>query len=391
MKKKIIFVTTNRSEFGIIRNILYKFDKSKKFDSTLLVGGSHLIKKYGFSFTEIKKAKYKNIKIVKIYQKDANIEKIYLNIFRKSYKLFLKKKPDLVFLTGDRFEILAIASVCLYLNIKVVHLHGGEITLGAIDDAVRHAVSKIAKFHFVANETYRNRLIQLGEEPKNIFLSGSPSVENITKLKIITIHSLEKKLDIELKDYFLLTIHPETIKNQYFNKNVENIFKALKKYKKYKIIVTMPSLDSGTEMIQQIIKKYIDKKQFYLLKSLGSDIYISLVKHSRGVIGNSSSSLIELPSLKKGAINLGNRQNGRIRAKNIIDSNFELKSINQAITKLLSNEFNLKLKKIKNPYYKKNSSNIIFKNIINFKKINNIKPFNDLVFSKNVKFKLIDK
>ena len=391
MKKKIIFVTTNRSEFGIIRNILYKFDNSKRFDSTLLVGGSHLIKKYGFSFTEIKEAKYKNIKIVKINQKEANIEKIYLNIFKKSYKLFLKKKPDLVFLTGDRFEILAVASVCLYLNIKVIHLHGGEITLGAIDDAVRHAVSKIAKFHFVTTETYRNRLIQLGEEPKNIILSGSPSVENITKLKIITIHSLKKKLDIELKDYFLLTIHPETIKNQYFNKNVENIFKVLKKYKKYKIIVTMPSPDRGTEIIQQVIKKYIDKKQFYFLKSLGSDIYISLVKHSCGVIGNSSSSLIELPSLKKGAINLGNRQNGRIKAKNVIDSNFKLKSINEAITKLLSNEFNLKLKKIKNPYYKKNSSNIIFKNIINFNRINNIKPFNDLVFSKNIKFKLIDK
>jgi len=391
MKKKITFVTTNRSEFGIIRNILYKFDNSKKLDSTLLVAGSHLIKRYGFSYTEIKEAKYKNIEIIKIDQKETNIEKIYLNIFKKSYKLFLKKKPDLVFLTGDRFEILAIASVCLYLNIKVVHLHGGEITLGAIDDAVRHAVSKIAKFHFVTTETYRNRLIQLGEEPKNIILSGSPSVENITKLKIITIHSLEKKLDIELKNYFLLTIHPETIKNQYFNKNVENIFKALKKYKKYKIIVTMPSLDSGTEMIQQIIKKYIDKKQFYFFKSLGSDIYTSLAKHSCGVIGNSSSSLIELPSLKKGAINLGNRQNGRIRAKNVIDSSFKLKSINEAITKLLSNEFNTKLKKIKNPYYKKNSSNIIFKNIINFNRISNIKPFNDLVFSKNVKFKLIDK
>jgi UDP-hydrolysing UDP-N-acetyl-D-glucosamine 2-epimerase len=391
MKKKIIFVTTNRSEFGIIKNILYKFDNSKKFNSTLLVAGSHLIKKYGYSFAEIKKAQYKNISITRIYPKEIDIHKIYLNIFEKAYKLFLKKKPDLVFLTGDRFEILAIASVCLYLNIKVVHLHGGEITLGAIDDAVRHSISKIAKFHFVATQTYKNRLIQLGEDPKNIFLSGSPSVENILEQEFITLQNLEKKFNIKLKNYFILTIHPETIKNKDFDNNVENIFKVLKKYKKYKIIVTMPSLDVGTKIIQKIIQKYIDKKQFYFLKSLGSNNYISLVKHSLGAIGNSSSSLIELPSLKKGAINLGNRQNGRIRSKNVIDSNFKLSSINKALTKLLSNRFNLSLRNIKNPYYKKNSSNIIFKTILNFRDINNIKPFNNLVFSKNIQFKLINK
>ena len=391
MKKKIIFVTTNRSEFGIIKNILQKFDNSKKFNSTLIVAGSHLIKKYGYSYTEIKKTKYKNIKIIKFPQKNTNIFKIYINIFKKSYELFLKEKPDLIFLTGDRFEILAVASVCLCLNIKVVHLHGGEITLGAIDDAVRHSVSKIAKFHFVTTQTYKNRLIQLGENPKNIFLSGSPSVERIMRLKLITLNDLEKKLNIKLKDYFILTIHPETLQNNDFNNNFENIFKILKKYKKYKVIITMPSLDRGSIIIQNIINKYTDNRQFHFIKSLGSDTYISLVKYSLGVIGNSSSSLIELPSLKKGAINLGNRQNGRIRANNIIDSNFKLKSINNALIKLLSNKFNLKLKNIKNPYYKKNSSNIIFQKILNFKDITKNKSFNDLVFSKNIQFELIDK
>jgi len=394
MKKKITFVTTNRSEFGIIKNILYKFDNSRRFNSTLLVAGSHLIKKYGYSFDEIKKAEYKNISIIKIHPKKIDIYKIYLNIFEKSYKLFLKNKPDFVFLTGDRFESLAIASVCLYLNINLVHLHGGEITLGAIDDAVRHSISKIAKLHFVANETYKNRLIQLGENPKNIFLSGSPSVENILGLEFITLSDLKKKFNIKLKNYFVLTIHPETIKNKYFDNNVENVFKVLKKYKKYKkykIIVTMPSIDEGTKIIQKIIKKYIDKKQFYFLKSLGSDNYTSLVKHSLGVIGNSSSSLIELPSLKKGAVNLGNRQNGRLRAKNVIDSDLKLGSIDKALTKLLSNRFNLSLRNIKNPYYKKDSSNIIFQKILNFRNTNNSKPFNNLIFSKNIQFKLIDK
>lgn len=391
MKKKIIFITTNRSEFGIIKNILQKFDNSKKFNSTLLVAGSHLIKKYGYSYNEIKKIKYKNIKIIKIPQKETDIFKIYINIFKKSYKLFLKEKPDLIFLTGDRFEILAVASVCLCLNIKVVHLHGGEITLGAIDDAVRHSVSKIAKFHFVTTQTYKNRLIQLGENPKNIFLSGSPSVERIMRFKLITLNDLEKKLNIKLKDYFILTIHPETLQNNDFNKNFENIFKILKKYKKYKVIITMPSPDRGSMIIQNVIKKYTDNRQFHYIKTLGSDTYISLVKYSLGVIGNSSSSLIELPSLKKGAINLGNRQNGRIRANNIIDSNFKLKSINKALIKLLSNKFNLKLRNIKNPYYKKNSSNIIFQKILNLKDIPKNKSFNNLVFSKNTQFELIDK
>ena len=211
------------------------------------------------------------------------------------------------------------------------------------------------------------------------------------RLKLITLNDLEKKLNIKLKDYFILTIHPETLQNNDFNNNFENIFKILKKYKKYKVIITMPSLDRGSIIIQNIINKYTDNRQFHFLKSLGSDTYISLVKYSLGVIGNSSSSLIELPSLKKGAINLGNRQNGRIRANNIIDSNFKLKSINNALIKLLSNKFNLKLKNIKNPYYKKNSSNIIFQKILNFKDITKNKSFNDLVFSKNIQFELIDK
>ena len=282
---------------------------------------------------------------------------------------------------------MAIANACLLLNIPIIHLHGGEITLGAIDDAIRHSISKLAKIHFVTNIRYKQRLIQLGENPKNIFVSGSPSIEKIKKTKFFSKIEIEKKIKIKLEQNFLvLTIHPETRNKGH--KNIENIFKVLMKLKNFKILITMPNFDEGSKFIQEKIIKYVDKKKFFLVKSLGHKLYLSLIKYSLGSVGNSSSNIIELPSLKKGAINLGDRQRGRIMAKNIINSSYKSNEFEKSLKKLLSKNFIQKIKKINNPYFKKDSSKYILEKISKLKKVPNIKEFNDLIFSKNIKFKL---
>ena len=389
MKKKIFFVTTNRADYGIIKNILLKFEKSKKIKTTLVTTGSHFMKKYGYTISEIEKDNFKNIKIIKT-KINNSIEPglIYSLTFTKFYKLFKSKKINYVFLTGDRFEVLAIANVCLLLDIPVIHIHGGELTLGAIDDSIRHSISKIAKIHFVSNIKYKKRLMQLGEDPNSIFVSGSPSVEAIRYIKFFSKKELEKKIKIKLEKKFLvLTLHPETRSNNY-NK-VENIFKVLKNFKDLKILITMTNFDKGSLKIQRIISKYVDKKKFYLIKSLGHKLYSSLIKHSSGSVGNSSSNIIELPSLKKGAINIGKRQDGRVMADNVINSNYEKKVFKKCLNKLFSNKFLKGLSDVKNPYFKANSSQFIFKKVLELKKISNSKNFYDLNFTKDTKFKLI--
>jgi UDP-hydrolysing UDP-N-acetyl-D-glucosamine 2-epimerase len=387
--KKIIFVTTSRADYGILKGILSDIEKSKNFESKLLVTGSHLLKKYGFTLNEILKDKLRKTKIIKLKVNDSTQSGlIYMSIFKKFYYFLKNKKIDYIFLIGDRFEVLAVANVCLLLNIPIIHLHGGEITLGAIDDSIRHSISKIAKIHFVSNIRYKQRLIQLGENPKNIFVSGSPSIEKIKKINLFSKKEIEKKINIKLdQNFVVVTVHPETRNKAH--KNIENIFKVLKKLKNFKILITMPNFDEGSILIQKIIKKYIDKKKFFLVKSLGHKLYLSLIKHSSGSIGNSSSNIIELPSLKKGAINLGDRQNGRLMAKNIINSSYKIDEFKKSLKKLLSKKFIKKIDNIENPYFKKNSSKYILQKILKLKNVSNIKEFNDLIFNKNVKFKLM--
>ena len=370
-KKKICIITGSRADYGILSFFLKKIQHDKDFDLKLIVTATHLVPKYGNTFKEILKDNIKIFKKVKLPLKDDSvfdISKATASGIIKYTEELSKIKPDLVLVLGDRFESLAFSIASLYLNLPIAHLHGGESTLAAIDDAIRHSISKMANFHFVSHINYKKKLINMGENPKNIFIIGSLGVENIKKVNLFDRAQIEKRLNLKLSsNNFLLTFHPETIGKNKIHQNIHSFSRMiLKKFKDAIIIITSPNIDMGNSKIFNkiisISKK--NKKNIIFKKSLGKKMYFSILKHCRIVIGNSSSGVIEVPSFNIPTINIGDRQSGRIKAKSVIDCKNDIKSFKLALNKSLSKSFLREIKFSKNPYYKKNCS----KNLINILK-----------------------
>lgn len=380
MKKKIWIITGNRSEYFLLENLIHKLKKIEKYDSVLVVTGSHFLRKYGYTYSQIKK----NIQIkkIKINLDSDSREKILIfmsKLMQKFSKEMSKGKPDLIILLGDRYEIFALATCATILKIPIAHIHGGEITEGAFDDQIRHAITKLSHLHFVTTEKYKKRILQMGENKKNIYNVGSLGVENIKRIKFLKKNVIEKKLKFNLnKKNLLISFHPVTLDQK--NETIIPLLNSLHKLKDTNLLFTSPSADPGSNTIIKEIKKFVSKNEnskFY--PSLGQQLYFSCVKIFDGVIGNSSSGIIEVPSLKKGFINIGNRQKGRVASKSVISCKNNEVSIDFALKKLLSQRFNENLKSIKNPYYKKNTSNMIL-NVLKRTSFKNLpyKIFSDL-------------
>ena len=265
-------------------------------------------------------------------------------------KAFAKIKPDLIIILGDRYEMLAAASAALYSNIAIAHIHGGENTEGAIDEAIRHSITKMSWFHFTATKKYRQRVIQLGESPSRVFNVGGLGVYAISKTNFYSKKELEKKFSIKFKKFnFLVTMHPVTLEGKFSQTNITALLKVLKNYKNSNIFFTMPNADKDNKIITKKIKKFVseNKKNSFFFKSLGLKNYYSILKNIDAVIGNSSSGIIEAPSFKIATINIGDRQKGRIQAKSIINCNPTEKEIYNAIRKINSTSFKKKIKNYK--------------------------------------------
>lgn len=355
-RRKICIVSSTRADLGILSEVIKSLQKDKSFDTKLLLTGSHLEEKYGSTFQEALKKNFKIFKKVKILSKGndclsllKNSEKI-LNKFPKELK---KLSPNLIILLGDRYEIFCIAYCAFILGIPIAHLYGGELTQNSLDDCMRHSITKLSDFHFVSTNKYLRRVIQLGEEKKNIFNIGSVSLDKIDKFKFLKKKEIEKKLKINFENKIIVcTMHPETNNLNNINKQISILLHSLKNIQSTSIVFTMPNDDLGSDLIRAKIKKFCtsNKNAFYF-KSLGKDVYFSLVKISNLVMGNSSSGIIESPSLGTYSINLGLRQLGRIQSMSTFNINYETKKIERAINKI----FKLKKRKIQNPYYKSNS------------------------------------
>ena len=377
--KKIFTVTSSRSEFGILKNIILKLSSLKKINHKLIVTGTHLEKKFGETIDEIYKLKIKNIIKIQIKMRETssiNSAIIASNLIIKFNDLFKKEKPDAIVLFGDRFEILSIANVCFLHKIPIIHIGGGETTEGSSDESIRHAVSKLSSFHFVTHQTHKNRLQQLGENKNRIFIIGSPGIENIKKTKILSKKIIEKKFNFSFfKKNFVVNFYAITNKKNADKKNILQLLKALEKFKDVRIIFTLPAFDIGSDIIINEIKKFVKKnKNCVFFKSLGSQNYLSILKYSDLIIGNSSSGLIEAPIVGTKVINIGERQKGRIRPEEVINIDCEKSIIEKSINK------SLKIKiKFKNIYPNINSSQK-FANILKKLKIKNAltKKFNDL-------------
>ena len=343
--KKIFTVTSSRSEFGILKNIIHELSNSQKINSKLIVTGTHLESKFGKTINEINKLKIKNITKIQINMgktSSFNSSIIASDLIIKFNNYFKKNKPDAIILFGDRFEILSIANVCFLHKIPIIHIGGGETTEGSSDESIRHAVSKLSSFHFVTHEIHKNRLIQLGEEKKKIFIIGSPGIENIKKTKILPKTILEKRFNFTFfKINFVVNFYPITNKNNKDKFYILELLKALEGFSNVRIIFTLPAFDIGTDVIISETKKFAKKnKNCVFFKSLGSDNYLSVLKYSDLIIGNSSSVLIEAPIVGTKVINIGERQKGRIKPKEVINIDCKKSIIETTIKKALKSKIN---------------------------------------------------
>ncbi|MCX7830746.1 MAG: UDP-N-acetylglucosamine 2-epimerase, partial [Acidobacteria bacterium] len=294
--------------------------------------------------------------------------------------IFSRRKIDLILVLGDRFEMHSAALAALPFNIPVAHIHGGELTYGAIDDSLRHSITKLSHLHFVATEEYRKRVIQLGENPTNVIVSGAPSLDNLKKIKIFTLEELEQRLNTSLKKFFLVTLHPETIGKVDNKKNATVMFEALKEWD-YQLVVTFPNADAKNIEIREVIEKYAkENEKIKPFDNLGTQTYFSLMNYASAMVGNSSSGVIEAMSFKLPVVNIGERQKGRARNANVIDCPFDKKKITYSLKVALSDNFREKIKKSTNIYYKENSSKIIVDALEKFmnKKVSTMKTFYDI-------------
>ena len=278
-------------------------------------------------------------------------------------------KPDMVILLGDRYEILVAAEVALIYRIPVVHIHGGEITEGAFDDAIRHAVTKMSALHFTSTEEYRMRVIQMGEHPDRVFNVGSLGVENIKSVKLMDKDELERSLDFRISDKtILVTYHPETLGDISVKDSIESLLSALESIQDLNIIFTMPNSDTGRDDIAESIKNYVEKHpgRARAFKSLGLIRYLSALHYVKAVVGNSSSGIIEVPSMGIPTLNIGDRQKGRIHGASVYDCGSDTASIVEGLRIVLSDKFRQVAETSANPYEKENTAENIFKVISSY-------------------------
>ncbi len=366
-RKNFCVITGSRADYGILSYFLKELQRSKYFQLKLIVTCMHLIPKYGNTYKEILKDKIKIYKKIKLPLKGDKIIDISnaTGVGIKKYSEALSKiKPDFVIILGDRFEALAFAIASLFLKIPIIHIHGGESTSALIDDSIRHSITKMSNIHFVSNEFYKKRIINMGEDPKSIYTLGSLALDNMKKIKYLSKKEIEKKLNFKFdKTNLLVTIHPETLGKTELINNIDSILKKLTKLKKTKIIFTMPNVDMGNINIFNKLKKFVrkNKSKSLLLKSMGQQLYFSSLNHIDVVIGNSSSGIIEAPSFRVPTINLGKRQLGRLKPTSVINCDFNSKKFEKSLKKSLSKRFKRKINKMQNPYYKPNTINNMLK------------------------------
>ena len=354
-KRKICIVTGTRAEYGLLFWLMKEIKKTDELILQIIVTGMHLSKEFGLTFQEIEKDFVIDKKIEILLSSDSSIAisksmGLAQISFAEAYK---ELSPDLVLLLGDRFEIFSAATAATVSRIPLAHIHGGETTEGAFDESFRHSITKMSHIHFTANNNYRNRVIQLGEDPKRVFNVGSLGVDSIRKIKLQSKEELEKSMNISLLKYnLLITFHPVTLENNTSKIQIKNLLKALDKLKNTHLIFTKSNADNGGRVINQIIDEYVKKNPIKSssFDSLGQLRYLSAMKFVDGVIGNSSSGLIEAPSFKIGTINIGDRQKGRIKANSVIDCKPSTESIQIALKKLFSKSFLDNLQNTNNPY-----------------------------------------
>jgi len=367
--KKICVVTGTRAEYGLLRRVMDGIRKSPLLELQIIATGMHLSPEFGMTFEEIEADGFHiNCKVEMLMSSDTVVgvtKSMGLGMIGFADALAVLK-PDLMLLLGDRYEVFAAAASALISRVPIAHVHGGETTEGAFDEAIRHSVTKMSHLHFVAAEEYRRRVIQLGEPPERVFQVGGLGVDNIVRLEPLTRDELEAALSFRLRDRNLLvTFHPVTLEHSTSAAQMDELLAALGDEKDTGLIFTMPNADTDGRVLFRKIESFCSNHpNARAYTSLGHLRYLSCIKHVDGVVGNSSSGLTEVPSFKKGTINIGDRQRGRLRANSVIDCEPERHAISIALNRLFSQEFQVQLSDVINPYGDGGASEAIVKALV---------------------------
>lgn len=372
MKRKICVITGSRADYGLLRWVMQGIKDDPELTLQVIATGMHLSSLFGMTYREIEEDGFhidSSVEILLSEDTPLGIAESIASGISGCAKVYDHLKPDIILVLGDRFEIFAAATSALVAKIPVAHIHGGETTVGAYDEAFRHSITKMSQIHFVAAEEYRTRVIQLGENPMSVNLVGGLGIENINRIKLLSKEELEISLGIKIQSKSLLiTYHPVTLEYESTKQQMKELLTALSNLNGTTLIFTMPNADTGgslsTKMIEEFTRKFDNA---YAFQSLGQLRYLSCIAQVDGVVGNSSSGLTEVPSLKKGTINIGTRQRGRLQALSVINCPPEAERISDALKKLYSENFRSTLDRTINPYGEGDASNKVVKVLKNVK------------------------
>ncbi len=361
-KRKICVVTGTRAEYGLLYWVIKDLHEDPEIDLQLIVTGMHLSPEFGLTYQEIEKDGFcisKKLEILLSSDTPAGITKAIGLANIAFADAFSDLKPDLLLLLGDRFEVLAAATAALVSRIPIAHCHGGELTAGAVDDAFRHAITKMSHVHFTATEAYKTRVIRLGEQPASVHNVGGLGIESIHRLKLLNKRAFEESISFNLKARnLLITFHPVTLEKATAGHQFGDLLRVLDDLPKTGLIFTMPNADTDGRVIITMIEEYVrnHRGNSVAFKSLGQLRYLSALQYVDAVVGNSSSGLLEAPSFKIGTIDIGDRQEGRIKADSVINCAHDYESVKKAFKKVYSVEFQTLLAQVTNPYDQGNAS-----------------------------------
>lgn len=370
--RKICVVTGSRAEYGLLSGLMRAIQEDKELQLQVIATNMHLSPEFGLTYREIEKDGFQIDKKVQMLLSsdtpNATAKSVGLATigFADAYE---DLRPDLLVVLGDRFEILAAVSAALFYKIPVAHLHGGEITEGAYDDCIRHAITKMSHLHFTSTEAYRQRVIQLGEQPDRVFNVGAIGVENIKRVPLMTKEELEESIRFDLGEKSLLvTYHPVTLDNHTAESQCRNLLEALDAFPDYKVIFTLPNSDTDGRIIIRLINEYVSLRpeRCMAVPSLGLRRYLSALRYVSAVVGNSSSGIIEVPSFGIPTLDIGDRQKGRIAAESVWHCGTRKEEIKEGLKEVLSDAFRRKAKVCINPYEKTDTVKNIFKVISSY-------------------------
>jgi UDP-hydrolysing UDP-N-acetyl-D-glucosamine 2-epimerase len=364
VKRRIGVVTVARSDYGIYYPLLRAIQDDPDCELHLIVGGSHLSPLYGNTIDEIQRDGFEISERVQMLLSGDTPEAVAMSMglgVINFTSAFRNVHPDILVLLGDRFEMLAAAIAALPLRIPIAHIHGGELTQGAMDDAIRHAISKLSHLHFAAASVYGRRLEQMGEEPQRVFVTGSPVVDAVLAEPVIPQDQLEKELGARLTNALLVTYHPVTLEHERTEVQISNLLTALSRFEN-EVLLTYPNADMGNAVIIDHLRRFTSSRPgTHIFVNLGRQKYQSVQRYVAAMVGNSSSGIMEASLFKLPVVNIGDRQKGRLRTPNIIDTPDEANAIEAGIHRALSPEFKASLAQMENPYGKGDASEQILK------------------------------